>query len=926
MDGKKNLQDYDNKIKNPESELDKHRLSNIELLESEALFRGLFDNMPSGCSIYKVINDGSKGSDYIIRNFNKMSLKIENKTLSEVVGKSLSDLRPNIDEYGLISAMRKVWETGTPGYFPVKIYIDENFSNYYENFIFRISSGDVVTIYNDVTEQKIAEEELRKSEEKFRILATNTPDHVIYNDRDLRYLWVINPQLGLTQEDMIGRTDFDFLKREDAETLTTLKKKVIETGKSEFIKVPLVSSSGGIEYFEGSFIPVKNSAGGVDGLIGYFRNVTGRISGEAALIQSDIRHRTLINTIPDLIWLKDINGVYLSCNLAFERFFGAKESEITGKTDYDFMDKETSDFFRNNDRRAAEAGVSSVNEEWLTFKGNGYYGLFETIKTPMLDAEGMITGILGIARDITDRKKTEIFLKESEQRYTQAQSLGHVGNWEYDIQNEKFWGSDEARRIYGFNKDSDKFTVDEVENCIIERERVHQALIDLIKYNKPYDIEFEIHPCEGSDSRIVKSIAEIVKDDSGRPLKIAGVVQDITRQRKDEEAKRSLEKQLMHSQKLESIGILAGGIAHDFNNILTSIIGFTELALEEAGKGSNLENYLKEVLTAGNRAKEVVSQILTFARRAGDEIVPVRVDKIAGEVLKLIRATIPSTIEIQQNIDSDSHVMGNPARIHQIFMNLCTNSFQAIGENTGTIKVGIKDVYFDQITGFKKKSLDSGKYIEIAIYDTGKGIDPEISDFIFDPYFTTKTSTTGTGLGLAVVHGIVESIGGVITVDSEPGNGTLFTIYLPVSGDTQNNDHIAYDNIPAGKGERILFVDDELSIVKMSDKILSSLGYLVTSSASSIEALKIFKDSPVSFDLVITDTTMPGLSGDILSSEIHKIRPDIPIILCTGYSSLISDEMIEKTGINYVLYKPVGKDKLAEIIRKVFDNNTSGNI
>ena len=758
------------------------------------------------------------------------------------------------------------------------------------------------------------------------MLTTNTPDHVIYQDMELRYLWVINPQLGLTEKDMIGKTDFDFLNREDAENLTRIKKNVLETGNPEFVKVPLVSASGGIEYFEGSYIPVKNSTGGVEGLIGYFRNVTDRITGEAALIQTEIRHRTLINTIPDLIWLKDINGIYLSCNQAFERFFGAKESEIIGKTDYDFMDRETSDFFRDHDRKAVDAGVSSVNEEWLTFKGNGYYGLFETIKTPMLDADGKIIGILGIARDITERKKTEIYLKESEQRYNKAQQIGQVGNWEYDLQNEKFWGSYVARKIYGFGNDSDKFTVDEVENCIIERERVHQALIDLINYNKPYNIEFEIHPYEGPEKRIVRSIAEIVKDDSGRPLKVVGVVQDITRQRKDEEEKRSLENQLRQAQKLESLGNLAGGIAHDFNNILTSIIGFTEIALEETGNGSNLENYLKEVLTAGNRAKEVVKQILTFARQAGDEIVPVRVGEIAGEVMKLIRATIPSTIEIQQNIDSDSYVMGNPSRIHQIFMNLCTNSYQAIGENNGIIKIGIKDVYFNQITVLKKKSLDPGAYIEITIYDTGRGIDPGISDFIFDPYFTTKPSTTGTGLGLAVVHGIVESIGGIITFESEPDSGTLFTIYLPVYGDTQNNGLIAHDNIPAGNGERILFVDDELSILKMSDKILSSLGYLVTSSSSSIEALEIFKDSPGDFDLVITDTTMPGLSGDILSCEIHKIRPDIPIILCTGYSNLISDEMIEKTGIKYVLYKPVGKDKYAKIIRKVFDDNISGNI
>ena len=275
---------------------------------------------------------------------------------------------------------------------------------------------------------------------------------------------------------------------------------------------------------------------------------------KTALRQSEVHLRTLINTIPDLIWLKDLQGVYLSCNRMFEQFFGATEAEIVGKTDYDFKDKELADFFRAHDQKAIEAGGPSVNEEWLTFSGMDYYGLFETIKTPMYDESGHVIGVLGIARDITARKKAEDALKENEARYKKAQRMGQVGNWEYEITTDRFWGSDQAKRLYGFDPESRNFTTDEVESCIPERERVHQALVDLIEKNTPYNIEFEIQPADGAGRRILHSVAEVISDGAGMPLKVAGVVQDITALKMAEKTLRESEALLNRSQEIASMG------------------------------------------------------------------------------------------------------------------------------------------------------------------------------------------------------------------------------------------------------------------------------------------------------------------------------------------------------------------------------------
>ena len=386
--------------------------------------------------------------------------------------------------------------------------------------------------------------------------------------------------------------------------------------------------------------------------------------------------------------------------------------------------------------------------------------------------------------------------------------------------------------------------------------------------------------------------------------------------------KQRMEDQLKQAQKMEAIGTLAGGIAHDFNNILSAVIGYTELSLTEAEKETSLYNNLQEVLRAGQRAKDLVKQILAFSRQADQELKLVQLKLIVKEALKFLRASLPTTIKIHQDIQSDSLVMADPTQIYQVLMNLCTNAGHAMGGKGGVLEVKLADIKVE--TDFKAKhpELKPGSYLELTVSDTGHGMPAHILDRIFDPFFTTKETGEGTGMGLSMVHGIVGSYEGAITACSEPGEGSTFKVYLPVV-ERQLELQIQVEEPIAIGTERILFVDDEPALVNIGKQMLESLGYTVTTRTSSIEALKLFKANPDRFDLVITDMAMPNMPGDILSAELIKVRLDVPVILCTGYSSKISDETAMEIGVKAFAYKPIARHDLAKSVRRVIDEAKS---
>jgi signal transduction histidine kinase/ActR/RegA family two-component response regulator len=401
--------------------------------------------------------------------------------------------------------------------------------------------------------------------------------------------------------------------------------------------------------------------------------------------------------------------------------------------------------------------------------------------------------------------------------------------------------------------------------------------------------------------------------------------QNETLEKKVEERTKTLakyERQLQQVLKIQAIGTLAGGIAHDFNNILFPIVGYTELTMDEVSEDSVAHNNLQEILKAANRAKDLVQQILTFSRQSDQERKPIKVQHIITEALKLLRASIPASIEIIHHIQEDCDpVMGDATQIHQVIMNLCTNAYQSMQDTGGKLEVILTEIDIDYEEIIDKIGMQPGKHLRLLVIDEGCGMEASVLDRIFEPYYTTKEQGKGTGLGLSVIHGIIKNHGGDITVKSMPDKGTTFQVYLPLIEDVEIGVELKSTDGAIRGEERILLVDDEEQIVAMEQQMLENLGYQVTARTNSMEALKAFEEQPHNFDLVITDMTMPHMTGDLLAQKMLDIQPNIPVILCTGFNEIITEDKALAMGIQKFVMKPVVKNDLATTIRTVLDQN-----
>ena len=378
---------------------------------------------------------------------------------------------------------------------------------------------------------------------------------------------------------------------------------------------------------------------------------------------------------------------------------------------------------------------------------------------------------------------------------------------------------------------------------------------------------------------------------------------------------------LQQAQKMEAIGTLAGGIAHDFNNILSAVLGFTELSLSDTPRDTTLHNNLRQVLKAAHRARDLIRQILTFSRQSKPEIKPIQLNTIVYEALRLLRASMPAIIDIRQRIESDAYVLADPTQLHQVIMNLCTNAAQAMESNGGILDIKLSEYELTEADLVVFPDLNPGHFLDLLVKDTGKGMSSEVMSRIFDPFFTTKEKGRGTGMGLSVVHGIVKSCHGTILVSSKLGEGSVFRVLLPA---LREADALVRPQEPelARGSERILFVDDEQLQVELATQMLGRLGYQVTAMTDCVEALNRFAQTPKDFDLVITDMNMPKMTGKSMAMEMVRIKPGIPIILCSGYNEFAE---IPDTGwktIKACLMKPVAMGEMAETVRRILDNTT----
>ncbi len=770
----------------------------------------------------------------------------------------------------------------------------------------------------DITERKQAEEE------RARILVLSQ-DLICIVGMDGFFKYV-NPAwqqvLGYSSEELLTRPFLDFIHPDDHTKNDEELEKLIAGQPIIDFENRYIHRDGSIRNISWRVTPIPDEK--INYCIG--RDITDRKRAEEALHKSTAHLHTLIQTIPDLIWLKDPDGVYLSCNAKFERFFGAKEAEIVGKTDEDVVVRELADFFRRNDKVAMDSGEPCMNEEEVTYADDGHRELLETIKTPMYDPEGNLVGILGISRDITERKQTEEALANRERFLNRVIEQSPFAIWISDMNGTLQKANPALQKMLNLTEAQLVGVYNVLKDPVVEQ----QGLMPLVRsvYDKGETVHFTIQWCgedipewdlKGSATVDIKATMFPIFNASNKMTNVVLLWMDVSDRKRAEEAKEKLESQLRQNQKIESLGTLAGGIAHEFNNILGIIIGNTELALSNISEPYTARSNLDEIRTASLRARDVVRQLLAFSRKTMDVLRPLRLSIVVKEALKLIRSSLPATIEIRQNISVESDtVNADPTQINQVLINLCTNASHAMQEKDGILEVNLENIVLSEKDLANYHDLSTGAYVRLSVHDTGIGMLPETLVRIFDPFFTTKEVGQGTGMGLSVVHGIVKDHGGDISVHSAPGKGTTVHVLFPVIEGMVESDKGLNEPTPRGT-ERILFVDDEKSIVFAAKHNLEDLNYTVITETDPMHALDIIREEPQKFDLLITDETMPMMTGDKLAKAVLAIRPEIPVILCTGYSERISEEKAQEIGISAFLMKPVVKHALAKTIRQVLD-------
>ena len=805
-------------------------------------------------------------------------------------------------------------------------------------------------IARDITFSKAAELTIREREKRYRAIMENAYDLIAEVDEFATFLYAspnFEEVLGYAPSNLIGSNIFSFVHSEDRAGVVEEFTQGMQAAGSGRSIYRYRHQNGKYRWFESTGRVFQTALGDVRGVV-VSRDITERKKSEEALeaiakgTDAPGSQKFFKNLVRQLAHTLQVPMVFLAERI--EETFPVVHGLVFWHGDH---------FEPKFEYNCLEGPCEKVFDGHPVYFAHGVQELFPlnpTVKalgldsycgTPLFNSEGNIVGNLAImdqkplSMSAQDRSLLEVFaaragaelerkraqeaLQESEERYRAL----------YDEAPLMYFTVDSHLRILSVNKFGANIL------GYTNEELVGQSAMTVVD---PEDQEIfcrEIEACFTSMNQASQKVFRKIKKDGTRlwvretSRSIVGPNQeqmlllsceDITDQKRVEDALEQSEKQLRHTQKMEAIGTLAGGIAHDFNNILGAILGYSELALTQAKKEPRLISYLEEVLTAGHRAKELVRQILAFSRRSDQEREAVDLNVLVQEALKMVRATLPTTIEIRSTLAMGSAVVfADPTQIHQVIMNLCANAEYSMREHGGLLILTVTSIEVTENSIQEFRELKPGTYLQLTIQDSGQGVSDQVLERIFEPFFTTKSLGEGTGLGLAVVHGIIVGHGGHIAVSSVIGQGTTFSILLPrldVVLPAQNANTMEW---PKGRGN-VLFVDDEEVLARWGEQILTHLGYAVVTKTNAHEAVELFQKRPDQFDVVVTDQTMPMMSGEAFARVLLEIRHDIPIVLCTGFSHTMSADKANQLGLKGFLMKPVNGAVLAKTLQKVLED------
>jgi PAS domain S-box-containing protein len=636
------------------------------------------------------------------------------------------------------------------------------------------------------------------------------------------------------------------------------------------------------------------------------------------LRESEANYRFVISAMEESLAVVDGNGRVLFANdKAAQALAGSSPEAIIGADIRDLVAPEQGEQLVALYRRTIELGQPQVEEMRATLDSGEHWFLNRLL--PIEYGPAHTKAVLAIALDITERKRTEEALLHSEERFTLAMQATTDGLFDWNLATNAVYYSPGWKQMLGYRDEELANDLSVWQQLIDPQEATHAWAVvkELLAGRRDrIELEFRMRHKDGHWVDVLAR-ANAVLDAAGRPIRVVGTHVDISERKRAEEERKQVQLQLVQAQKMEAIGTLAGGIAHDFNNMLSAIIGYAEMAKEDSPQGSTLARDMEAILQAGGRARDLVKQILTFSRQEITQPVLHDPAVIVQEAASMLRPSLPTTIAIQVTIAPDvPAVLADPVHLHQIVINLATNAYHAMEDRGGELRLHLDAVECTAADLQHHADIRPGRFVRLSVSDTGTGISPAVQNRMFEPFFTTKETGKGTGMGLATVHGIVTNCGGFITCESQLGFGTTFHVFLPAQEGALASKQQGEIALPTGKGH-ILLVDDEQLLVDLGRDMLERLGYEVTSHTSSAEALTAFARAPERFDLVITDQTMPGLTGIELARQLLAIRPELPIILCTGYSTRINEAQALACGIRAFAMKPLTTRDIATLLQEV---------